>query len=1103
MGKGGGGQNTTVTKSDPPPEVMAQYRQLIAQANKASAAPLQQYQGPIVAGFTPDQTSAFNTIDQSQGLSKPYTDQANGLINQSTRSLWDGVQKYSPDALRQYENPYQQDVIKATQDQMNNQDQMQQQGVIGNAISSGAWGGDRSAVAQAQLAGQQALANKSTLANLNAQNFGQATQQFNQQQQTQLGANAQQAGLASQGAFGMMNLGNQVQNNALQGANAQLQSGALQQQLGQENLNVPYEQFQQTQAYPFQNLSWLSGISTGLGAGSGGTSSTTAPSPSLGAQLGGLGMAGLGAYGSLTGGKARGGKIESFAFGGAPYSDMPGMMSNNGVPDISRSYIPNAPSLSKGLGMPSMMQSNGSKSTTSAPDRPVTASDLAADYNMGKGARSLYNALPDAKSTYFADQQGANTAAGMASSDVLPMGATATAPDGTFSIANGTGLGSSGATSLANPASGLANVGAADTTGSVLGASGVTDLSSLGAANLAADTGAVLDTSALSAGAGAAATDAAAMAATAETAAAADAAGMTVAEYLAMFALKRGGKVQKFADGGAPLDYMQAMYGIPGLNPMMPALVKQESGGNPNAVSPVGAGGLTQIMPATARDPGFGVKPLQGWDGVNPATAPVAEQMRFGNDYLNAMQAHNGGDPVKAAAAYNWGPGNLDSQGLANAPAETKQYVANVAGNGLAPAGPNDITTQTDITPLANKSVTAADADGNPIDTSAITNAAPINKPDPWLSLMKAGFATMAAKTPFAMQALGEGAGAGVEDYQAQKKEAAQESEKQGSLQAQAEQLYNTAKNTKDELALKRDQMEQGKVAATPAGQRYFTTGPKAGQLVPDQDMGGDAGKYADNIGIKLMPATTTALQKEAAKIIGDSATNLSAATDGIMSIKRIQQLLPTISQGKMAEGERYLQKIIGSPGVTPEQLAAAKDAAFPPGTDERAAYEEIQKLEGNAALQNEVANGIRGRALGFNMVKLGQGLFANPEMDKRAQASILDKSLFNMQMAKNANEVIQPFGNMSAQTINQAKQKYYNESVNKGYAIPTDDFLSGAYKASDYKQPAITPPPAVNAPVAATTGATSAPPLASRVAGQKYPTPKGPMTWTGTGWVP
>jgi len=84
------------------------------------------------------------------------------------------------------------------------------------------------------------------------------------------------------------------------------------------------------------------------------------------------------------------------------------------------------------------------------------------------------------------------------------------------------------------------------------------------------------------------------------------------------------------------------------------SLINVESGGNPNAVSPKGATGLTQIMPETAKNPGYGVQPMQG-------NTPD-EQIRFGSDYLRAMIKQNGGDVKKGLAAYNAGLGNVDSQ---------------------------------------------------------------------------------------------------------------------------------------------------------------------------------------------------------------------------------------------------------------------------------------------------------------------------------------------------------------------------------------------------------------------------------------------------------
>lgn len=124
------------------------------------------------------------------------------------------------------------------------------------------------------------------------------------------------------------------------------------------------------------------------------------------------------------------------------------------------------------------------------------------------------------------------------------------------------------------------------------------------------------------------------------------------------------------------------------LDPETRAQMMQESGGNPMAVSPKGAAGIMQIMPATARDPGYGVTPLQNWDGKDPRTAPIEEQLRFGRDYQAAMEAKFG-SRAGGLAAYNAGPGRMEqvNAGLASMPAETRDYVARITGGSGGGAG--------------------------------------------------------------------------------------------------------------------------------------------------------------------------------------------------------------------------------------------------------------------------------------------------------------------------------------------------------------------------------------------------------------------------------
>lgn len=110
------------------------------------------------------------------------------------------------------------------------------------------------------------------------------------------------------------------------------------------------------------------------------------------------------------------------------------------------------------------------------------------------------------------------------------------------------------------------------------------------------------------------------------------------------------------------------------------AVEQQESGGNPNAVSPAGAMGRMQTMPGTLTDPGFGVSPARDRSD--------AEMTRVGNEYLQAMVGKYG--TVGGLAAYNWGPGNWEAalqqsggdpqRALQMAPKETQDYVPKVLG---------------------------------------------------------------------------------------------------------------------------------------------------------------------------------------------------------------------------------------------------------------------------------------------------------------------------------------------------------------------------------------------------------------------------------------
>lgn len=277
---GGGGTTTSNSSNTVPPDVLAEYNKVVAQANQVAAAPLQQYQEQIVANQNPTETAAYNTINNMQGITAPYTASANNLIGSATQNI--NPSTVTAANIQNYESPYTQDVLQAAIAAQNNQDAQQQQQLTGNAISAGAWGGDRAGVAQGILGGQQAIANNATNAGILNQGYAQALQEANAQQAAAI--QAQEAGqqLQLSGGLAENQLGLSAQQAGLTGANAQLAAGQAQQQQAQAQLNVPYEQFLQQQAYPFQTTGWLGNIAEGIGSNEGGTSTSSTTQPSQG-----------------------------------------------------------------------------------------------------------------------------------------------------------------------------------------------------------------------------------------------------------------------------------------------------------------------------------------------------------------------------------------------------------------------------------------------------------------------------------------------------------------------------------------------------------------------------------------------------------------------------------------------------------------------------------------------------------------------------------------------------------------------------------------------------------------------------------------------------
>lgn len=102
--------------------------------------------------------------------------------------------------------------------------------------------------------------------------------------------------------------------------------------------------------------------------------------------------------------------------------------------------------------------------------------------------------------------------------------------------------------------------------------------------------------------------------------------------------------------------------------------INDESGFNPNSVSPSGAVGIAQFLPSTAA--GLGINPwdpIQALRGAAQMMANYAHQ--YGGDYAKALAAYNGG-----TATVQYAINNCGSNWLNCLPGETRHYIYVIMG---------------------------------------------------------------------------------------------------------------------------------------------------------------------------------------------------------------------------------------------------------------------------------------------------------------------------------------------------------------------------------------------------------------------------------------
>lgn len=138
---------------------------------------------------------------------------------------------------------------------------------------------------------------------------------------------------------------------------------------------------------------------------------------------------------------------------------------------------------------------------------------------------------------------------------------------------------------------------------------------------------------------------------------------------------------------------IEAKYGLPAGMLAKIYAIESDSGRN-TKTSKAGAVGPFQIEPATGADLGMSGDDLKD----------LGKSSNGAGKYLGQLLKRYGGDADKAVAAYNWGMGNVDKNGLANLPKETSDYLDKYHGMGGGVTVQNTFhITGNNATDIANK----------------------------------------------------------------------------------------------------------------------------------------------------------------------------------------------------------------------------------------------------------------------------------------------------------------------------------------------------------------------------------------------------------------
>ena len=322
MGKGSAPSSQTVTQTNLPEYVRPQFEALLKRAEGVSQTDYQPYTGQRVA------TEGMGDINAAYDITRGVAGSGIAGIPKATEVVGSNITagqqiaeqagqpfqftpagQFTGEAVQQYMSPYMQSVVDEQSRRAIQQFNEQRGSRAAQAVGAGAYGGSRQAVQEAiaersladQLGGIQAEGLQKAFEQ-GATQFGADRSATLAAEQAQAGANQQaqsaqlQAlGFSAEQANQLVGLGSTARAGEIQGAQLLESIGKSQRGFEQEGLDIGYQDFLRQQAYPEQQLQFLSSILRGVPVQPSVTQTAYAPFNPM-QQLAGAGLTGIGLY---------------------------------------------------------------------------------------------------------------------------------------------------------------------------------------------------------------------------------------------------------------------------------------------------------------------------------------------------------------------------------------------------------------------------------------------------------------------------------------------------------------------------------------------------------------------------------------------------------------------------------------------------------------------------------------------------------------------------------------------------------------------------------------------------------------------------------------